>query len=104
MRSPEHVLRHIVHIDWRCKHCREIFGSENVSHYGVDPPNMIKPTWFFASMALLDHLRDCQQTDLSEQLRAQFGEDFLNHVRIFDFYNIHALLERKLVAAVELED
>lgn len=103
VRAPEHVLRHIVKITWRCKHCLEVMGTENVAHYGVDPPNMIKPTWFFASMTLLDHLRDCQQTDLSETLRAEYGVDFLNHPQIWEFYNTHAVLERKLMAQVELD-
>lgn len=103
MRSPEHILRHVIRITWCCKHCRTAFGSENVAHYGAAPPNMIKPTWFFASMALLDHLRDCQQTDLSATLRARYGQDFLNHPQIWEFYNTHAVLERKLVAEIELE-
>ena len=104
MRAPDKIMRHIVRITWRCKHCREAFGTENVAHYGTEPPNMIKPTWFFASMTLLDHLRDCQETDLSATLRAQYGPDFLNHPQIFEFYNTHALLERKLMAEVELDD
>jgi len=103
MRSPDRILRHVVRVVWRCKHCRESFGSENVAHYGADPPNMIKPTWFFASMALLDHLRDCQRTDLSETLRGQFGNDFLNHKQIHEWYNVHATIERTLVAEEELE-
>ncbi len=104
MRSPDKVVRHIVRCDWRCKHCGNIFGGENVSHYGTDlPEEMIKPTWFFASMTLLDHLRDCQQTDLSQTLRNNFGEDFLNHPRIFDCYKIHATIERKLMAEEDLD-
>src|SRR5665213_1622163 len=54
MRSPEHILRHVIRCDWRCKHCMEVIGSERVAHYGADAPEMIKPTWFFASMSLLD--------------------------------------------------
>jgi hypothetical protein len=103
MRSPEHILRHVVRCDWRCKHCREIIGSERVAHYGADLPDLIKPTWFFAAMTLLDHLRDCQQHDFSEELRGQFGEDFLNHAQIYDWYNQHALIERHFVAQEELE-
>ena len=104
MRSPQHILRHIVRVIWRCKHCGEIFGSENIAHYGANPPSMIPPTWFFASMTLLDHLRDCQKTDLAPTLRAQYGADFLNHPRIWEFFNIHALVERKLLAQEELEE
>jgi hypothetical protein len=103
MRSPEKAIRHIVRCDWRCKHCRAVFGTENVSHYGTELPEETRPTWFFASMALLDHLRDCQQTDLSETLLLQFGADFLNHPRIYDWYNIHALIERKLIAEEDLD-
>ena len=103
MRSPEHILRHIVRCDWRCKHCREIIGSERVAHYGADLPDLIKPTWFFAAMTLLDHLRDCQQKDFSPELRQQFGDDFLNHPQIYDWYNGHALIERHFLAQEELE-
>jgi hypothetical protein len=103
MRSPEHILRHVVRCDWRCKHCREVFGSERVTHYGADLPNIISPTWFFASMTLLDHLRDCRQMDYSAELSAEYGADFLNHPRIFDWYNRHALIERHFLAAEELD-
>src|SRR5271165_1651085 len=120
MRSPEHIIRHVVRCDWRCKHCREIFGSERVAHYGAELPALIKPTWFFASMALLDHLRDCGKArdrvdlammeagaeggvDFSGVLREQFGADFLNHAQIYDWYNEHALIERHFIAEEELE-
>ena len=103
MRSPEHILRHIVRCDWRCKHCREIIGSERVAHYGADLPDLIKPTWFFAAMTLLDHLRDCQHHDFSEQLIEQYGNDFLNHPQIYNWYNENALIERHFIAQEELE-
>jgi hypothetical protein len=103
MRSPEHMIRHVVRCDWRCKHCRELFGSERVAHYGEELPSLIKPTWFFASMALLDHLRDCVQVDFSEALRKEYGDDFLNHPQIYIWYNEHALVERHFVAAEEVE-
>ena len=103
MRSPEHILRHVVRCDWRCKHCRDVFGSERVAHYGAQLPELIKPTWFFASMALLDHLRDCRGIDYSEELRSQFHDDFLNHPQIYDWYNVHALVERHFLAEEELE-
>ena len=54
-------------------------------------------------MALLDHLRDCQRTDLSDSLRQTFGNDFLNHPQIYDWYNVHGLIERKLVAEEDLD-
>jgi hypothetical protein len=104
MRSESHIVRHVVRVTWRCKHCREVFGQENVAHYGGEPPNMIKPTWFFAAMTLLDHLRDCQQTDLSPTLAATYGADFLKHPRIWEFFNVHALVERKLMAEEELDE
>lgn len=103
MRSPEHILRHIVRCDWRCKHCREVIGSERIAHYGADLPDLIKPTWFFASMTLLDHLRDCQHNDFSAELRAEFGDDFLNNPSIYNWYNQHAVIERHFVAQEELE-
>ena len=103
MRSPEHILRHVVRCDWRCKYCREIIGSERVAHYGADLPNVVRPTWFFASMALLDHLRDCQDKDFSDELRAEYGDDFLNHLQICNWYNLHALIERHFVATEEVD-
>ena len=103
MRGPEHILRHIVRCEWRCKYCEEVFGSERVAHYGSRLPELIKPTWFFASMSLLDHLRDCREKDFSEELRGQYGEDFLNHPEIYNWYNVHALVERHFVAEEELE-
>jgi hypothetical protein len=103
MRSPDKILRHIIRCDWRCKHCREIIGSERVTHYGAELPNVVRPTWFFASMTLLDHLRDCMNTDFSEALRAEFGEDFLNHLQIGNWYNQHALIERHFLGAEEVE-
>lgn len=103
MRSPEHILRHIVRCDWRCKHCREVIGSERIAHYGADLPDLIKPTWFFASMTLLDHLRDCRHKDFSEELRTEFGDDFLNNPSIYNWYNQHAVIERHFVAQEELE-
>lgn len=103
MRSPEHIVRHVVQCDWRCKHCGNLFGTERVAHYGADLPDLIKPTWFFASMALLDHLRDCLQTDFSDELRAAYHDDFLKHPEIYNWYNQHALIERHFLAEEELE-
>lgn len=103
MRSPEHILRHVIRCDWRCKYCREMIGSERVSHYGAELPEVIKPTWFFAAMTLLDHLRDCQHKDYSAELREKFGNDFLNHPGIYNWYNRHALIERHFLAAEELD-
>ena len=103
MRSPDLILRHRVRCDWRCKHCREIIGTEQVSHYGAELPELIKPTWFFAAMTLLDHLRDCQQKDHSADLQKEFGTDFLNHPTIYNWYNRHALIERHFLAAEELD-
>src|SRR5437762_1997703 len=101
MRSPQHILRHIIRCDWRCKHCNTIFGSERVAHYGAELPDLIKPTWFFASMSLLDHLRDCQSHDHSPQLTQEFGTDFLAHPLIYNWYNIHAVIERHFIAEEE---
>ena len=110
MRGPEHIVRHVVRCDWRCKHCGEVFGSERVAHYGAELPELIKPTWFFAAMGLLDHLRDCPAVvkggggkDFSEELRGEYGEDFLNHKEIYNWYNTHALIERHFLAEEELD-
>lgn len=96
--------RHVIRCAYRCKHCRELFGGENVAHYGIELPRLAKPKWFFASMSLLDHLRDCQQTDLADALRAQYGRDFLNHQFIYEFFNTHALIERTLLAQEDLDE
>jgi hypothetical protein len=107
----------VVRCDWRCKHCGEVFGSERVAHYGAELPELIKPTWFFAAMTLLDHLRDCPNVrrrgaaagaktagyDFSDELRNQFGSDFLNHPQVYNWYNEHALIERHFLAQEELE-
>ena len=103
MRSPEKVRRHVVRCNWKCKHCREVIGTENRSHYGIEPPEMIAPTWFFASMTLLDHLRDCGGMDFSVELKGKFGEDFLNHDRIFEWFNEHATVERQYMAQQDLD-
>ncbi len=97
------MIRHVVRCDWRCKHCGEVFGSERVAHYGAELPALIKPTWFFAGMALLDHLRDCRGMDYSEALRREYGKDFLNHPLIYNWYNVNALIERHFIAEEELE-
>ena len=96
-------MRTIVRCAFRCKRCREIIGSENVSFYGRDLPGLIKPTWFFASMVLLDHLRDCGKTDYSMELRGRYGDDFLNHKMIWEWFNVHGLVERKVMAEEELD-
>ena len=54
-------------------------------------------------MALLDHLRDCQGKDYSDDLRTEFGDDFLNRAGIYTWYNRHALIERHFLAAEEVD-
>jgi hypothetical protein len=104
VRSPAKVMRHNIRCLWRCKHCGNEIGREIVQHYGIDlPETMIKPTWFFASMALLDHLRDCQSTDFSDTLRPEFGADFLNHPEIWRWFNVHATIERRVVGTEDLD-
>lgn len=103
MRAPDQIVRHIIRCDWRCKHCSTIIGSERIAHYGADLPNVVRPTWFFASMTLLDHLRDCQSHDYSPELKSEFGPDFLNHLQICNWYNLHALIERHFLGEEELE-
>jgi hypothetical protein len=103
VRSPDKILRHIIRCDWRCKHCNQLFGSERIAHYGADLPDLVKPTWFFASMTLLDHLRDCLHTDFSDPLRNDYGDDFLNHPLIYNWYNQHALVERHFLAQEDVD-
>lgn len=73
-----------------------------MSHYGVGLPDLVKPTWFFASMGLLDHLRDCVGRDFSEELQAKYGGDFLNHATIYDWFNQHATVERSYLKEEEV--
>jgi hypothetical protein len=84
-----------------------VIGSERINHYGAELPGLIKPTWFFAAMTLLDHLRDCPgpggKKDYSEELKGQYGEDFLKHAQIWVWYNEHALVERHYLAEEEVE-
>ena len=103
MLSPDRVKRHVVKCEWKCKYCRTVFGSENINHYGVDLPDLIKPTWFFASMTLLDHLRDCKGEDHSAALAARFGADFLTHATIYEWFNIHATIERHYISEEDLQ-
>jgi hypothetical protein len=98
------LMRRTVRSSWRCRNCREIFGSENIALYCTKLPATTKPTWFFASMTLLDHLRDCRGLDFSDELRAQFGDDFLNHPQVYDWFNRHAMVESCLVAEEDLND
>jgi hypothetical protein len=100
--EDERMMRRIVLCAWRCRRCRAIFGSENVAFYGTRLPDSPRPTWFFAAMALLDHLRDCAATDFSQELRSRFGKDFLNHPNIHEWFSIHAMVESRLVAQEEL--
>jgi hypothetical protein len=78
-----------------------------VTHYGAELPELIKPTWFFAAMTLLDHLRDCGGAgvpeDPSPELQNRYGRDFLNHPEIYNWYNQHALIERHFLAQEELD-
>ena len=102
MSHPKDIRRHTIRCVFRCKHCREVIGAENIAHYGRAAPDCIAPSWFFAAMMLLDHLRDCRQTDLAADLRARYGEDFLNHPQIHEFFNVHATIERTLVKEEDL--
>lgn len=95
-------MRRIVQCSWRCRHCRETFGSENVALYCQKLPDVVKGSGFFAAMTLLDHLRDCQTHDFSAQLYAQYGPDFLNHPHIWEWFNQHAQRDSRLLAEQEL--
>ncbi|HTV49057.1 MAG TPA: hypothetical protein VMG59_11505 [Phycisphaerae bacterium] len=102
--EEEKMMRRTMRVSWRCRNCREIFGSENVAYYCTKLPQKSPPTWFFASMTLLDHLRDCRATDFSHELREQYGDDFLNHPQIYEWFNRHAMTESRLMAEEELND
>jgi len=104
MRAHALATRTMVRCTWVCKHCRQSFGSEIVAHYGDNMPNIIQPTWFFAAMTLLDHLRDCRQQDHSEDLRTTYGHDFLNHKKIYEWFNVNAIVERKILSEEELDE
>ncbi len=99
----EPIMRRIVRCSWRCRRCRQVVGSENLAIYCARLPDVIKPGWFFASMTLLDHLRDCAGIDFSSPLRLQYGNDFLNHPHIYDWFNQFGVLETELTAEEELE-
>lgn len=103
IRNGEHIFRHVVRCDWRCKYCGDIFGSERINHYGASLPDLVKPTWFFASMTLLDHLRDCVKHDFCGELSAAYGVDFLDHPTIYDWFNLHATIERHYLAEEEVD-
>ncbi len=100
----EPIMRRIVRCSWRCRRCREIVGSENMAIYCVRLPDVIKPGWFFASMTLLDHLRDCTGEDFAPPLRLKYGDDFLTHPHIYDWFNQHGVLETQLTAEESLEE
>ena len=103
MAHAKGVQRYTVQCRFRCRHCREIIGSEKIRHYAREAPGYTQPTWFFAAMMMLDHLRDCQGLDCADALRARFGADFLNHPDIGAFYAEHGMIERELVLQEELD-
>lgn len=102
--EPDQIMRRTVRCDWICRHCDRRFGSENIAIYCVKLPETIKPNWFFAAMALLDHLRDCLNEDYTDRLMNRYGRDFLAHDHIYDWFNDHALLEKRLIHEEELDD
>ncbi len=98
------IMRRVVRCDWRCLHCREIVGSENVAVYCSQSPREVRPSWFFAAMSLLDHLRDCRGHDYSAELRQRYGSDFLNDPRISEWFREHGVVNRTLLREEELEE
>lgn len=96
-------MRLKVRCNWRCRHCGDMFGSEMIAYYGTRVPERVKPTWFFAALTLLDHLRDCQQHDYADELRARYGVDCMNHPHIYEFFNERAYTESRLMAEEELD-
>ncbi len=102
--EPEKIMRRTVRCDWWCRHCQQLFGSENVALYCATLPEVIKPSWFFATMALLDHLRDCQNEDYTDRLTHRYGPDFLSHAAIYNWFNDHAMVHKQLINEEDLED
>ena len=102
--EPEQIMRRTVRCDWICRHCGQQFGSENIAYYCATLPDIIKPTWFFAAMTLLDHLRDCRNEDYTGRLAGRYGADFLSHPQIYNWFNEHALVEKRLIEEEELDD
>ncbi len=98
------VLRRIFHSQWRCRRCRQVIGSENLAVYSARMPDRTRPSWFFASMTLLDHLRDCRGCDYSDELRQIYGDDFLMHPEIHAWFGKHGMVETKLGAEYALDD
>lgn len=96
-------MRRIVCCSWWCRSCGANIGSENVALYCHDLPPVVKGSGFFAGMALLDHLRDCRGQDFSAELCASLGSDFLNHPRIWDWFERHARRESRLLAEEEVD-
>ena len=102
--ESEKIMRRTVRCDWWCRYCKQQFGSENISLYCAKLPEVIKPSWFFASMALLDHLRDCRKEDYTDRLTYRYGEDFLSHIEIYNWFNDHAVVHKTLIDEQELDD
>lgn len=90
------VMRRIFHSRWQCRRCRQYIGGENIAVYSTRMPDRTKPTWFFAAMTLLDHLRDCSGHDYCDELRGQYGNDFLRHPEIYRWFNEHGMVDTQL--------
>ncbi|MCL5946061.1 MAG: hypothetical protein M1472_04320 [Planctomycetes bacterium] len=101
--EPQKLMRRTVRCDWWCRHCHKQFGSENVSLYCTKLPDVIKPNWFFAAMALLDHLRDCLHEEYTDRLVQRYGFDFLSNTEIYNWFNDHAVVHKTLIHEEELE-
>ena len=98
------VMRRIFRSRWQCRHCRVFIGEENIAVYSARLPERTKPTWFFAAMTLLDHLRDCGGHDYSQELRGRYGNDFLSHPEIYEWFNEHGLVDTQLTDEFALDD
>ncbi len=103
MNEESKFMRRIVCCSWWCRRCGQNIGSENVALYCHKLPDVVKGSGFFAGMALLDHLRDCQGHDFGPELRAKLGTDFLNHPRIWEWFGEHARRESRLLAEESVE-
>ncbi len=98
------VMRRIFRSRWQCRHCRACIGEENIAVYSARLPERTKPSWFFAAMTLLDHLRDCGGHDYSQELRIRYGDDFLCHPEIYEWFNEHGLIDTQLTDEFALDD
>jgi hypothetical protein len=103
-RAAPSVMRRIFRSRWQCRKCREYIGGENIAVYSTRMPDRTRPTWFFAAMTLLDHLRDCSGHDYCDELRQRYGQDFLRHPEIYHWFNQHGMIDTQLIEEYAVDE